>query len=772
MVLAAVVGVMAATSTSLLAGAQRSSTVVDRFLAAAPRYDLLVSTPGLDRNDVRTLPGVARADPATYVAFGHPVAGGFAGVNAVTTDFSIRNPDIRVLSGAWPAADDPTQIVVNERYVAAAGGKPGDSVTMATFGRDQLDDVGRGVYEPHGPSYTFTIAAVVRLPDDNILQGLKTPKAHSVYDAATILVPDRFWEDHHDEFLDFGAAFDVVLRGGMGDAPAFLDALATKMGIATGDVLSEPVTDGDSRAQLAAPVRVETTALLAIGIGAAVATMAGLTVLLLLERRRLEPDTVVLRRTGFTSRQLAIVGALRIAPATLLAAIIAVSGSVLASGWFPIGIGRRLELDEGLRFTPLAACGGLAVIVATLLLTTVVSFERPSRRTASVSTRAVTSAPLPISLGLHLATATSRSRRRAVTIAGLGTVAIAIAAGVVIAVWVTGVDRLNDDPARHGFEWSLAIGNVNFRMDPDHVAQIEHDPRVAAATAATFGQVAINGSQVELLAFDPNGTAPPAVVAGRLPETATEIALGPEVMRQLDVDIGDTVTMSVAGTELAGDDTSARDIVLRVVGEGVAPPFGESDMANTGLLPLPALEASGGNTSTAYVLVDVSEAGRHAAIEGLARDYTDEMATDVVPGRVMNLARVRDVPLAGLAVVAVLGVAIMVASLAAAGRRNRRTLAVLRSLGLDAATRQWALLWQGVFAGATVVLIGIPLGLIAGSIVWGQTIANLGTQPGMPLPSNLLAFGAVTTLVTAVATAVIAGNRTHGAALTSQLRAE
>ena len=148
------------------------------------------------------------------------------------------------------------------------------------------------------------------------------------------------------------------------------------------------------------------------------------------------------------------------------------------------------------------------------------------------------------------------------------------------------------------------------------------------------------------------------------------------------------------------------------------------------------------------------------------------MVTDVVPGQVMNLDRVRSVPLAGLAVVVVLGAAILIASLAAAGRGNRRTLAVLRSLGLDAATRQLALVWQGLIAGAVAVLIGIPLGLVAGSMLWNRTIANLGTQPGIEIPSGMLAVGIATALATAVTTAVVAGNRTRGTALTSQLRAE
>ena len=180
--------------------------------------------------------------------------------------------------------------------------------------------------------------------------------------------------------------------------------------------------------------------------------------------------------------------------------------------------------------------------------------------------------------------------------------------------------------------------------------------------------------------------------------------------------------------------------MLRVVGEGVAPQFGESDIANTGLLPLPALAAAGGDTTPAYVLVDVA-GPRQAAIDRVAGDYTEEMVTDIVPGRVMNLDRVRSVPLAGLAVVVALGAAIRsrrspppVAAIAACWR----SFAVWVSMARHGDS---ALVWQGLFAGAVVVLIGIPLGLVTGSVLWDRTIAGLGTRSGIAIPSGMLAIG-------------------------------
>ena len=55
------VGIISALSMSLIAGARRSASVVDRFFSAAPHYDAQVSAPELARSDVLALPGVKRA---------------------------------------------------------------------------------------------------------------------------------------------------------------------------------------------------------------------------------------------------------------------------------------------------------------------------------------------------------------------------------------------------------------------------------------------------------------------------------------------------------------------------------------------------------------------------------------------------------------------------------------------------------------------------------------------------------------------------------------
>ena len=56
-----------------------------------------------------------------------------------------------------------------------------------------------------------------------------------------------------------------------------------------------------------------------------------------------------LRALGLTAPQLAIVAALRVLPAALCGAAIALAGAIALSNRFPIGIGRQLEWIPGCR---------------------------------------------------------------------------------------------------------------------------------------------------------------------------------------------------------------------------------------------------------------------------------------------------------------------------------------------------------------------------------------------------------------------------------------
>ena len=97
------VGVVGGASISLIAGARRSASVVDRYFAASRPYDLVLFAPSLSADAVRSIPGVERADVDAYVAGVHRAPDGTpTGVNALALDPSSFDRTFQVLEGALP----------------------------------------------------------------------------------------------------------------------------------------------------------------------------------------------------------------------------------------------------------------------------------------------------------------------------------------------------------------------------------------------------------------------------------------------------------------------------------------------------------------------------------------------------------------------------------------------------------------------------------------------------------------------------------------------
>lgn len=61
LLLAVFVGVVSGISISLIAGSRRSSSVVDRYFAAAIPYDVQVFSPLVERDALLAIPGAVRA---------------------------------------------------------------------------------------------------------------------------------------------------------------------------------------------------------------------------------------------------------------------------------------------------------------------------------------------------------------------------------------------------------------------------------------------------------------------------------------------------------------------------------------------------------------------------------------------------------------------------------------------------------------------------------------------------------------------------------------
>ena len=140
-------------------------------------------------------------------------------------------------------------------------------------------------------------------------------------------------------------------------------------------------------------------------------------------------------------------------------------------------------------------------------------------------------------------------------------------------------------------------GTSTSRSQRQRSSNSTDDPRIEASTVARTCPAAVEDESVEALAVRPAGTAPPVVVSGRLPASASEIALGARLARRLDAQIGDLVRFSIAG----GDCETAelpKDVELTVVGVAVPPVFGDSDIGHGAIVTLDAVAAAGGERST------------------------------------------------------------------------------------------------------------------------------------------------------------------------------
>ncbi len=481
-----------------------------------------------------------------------------------------------------------------------------------------------------------------------------------------------------------------------------------------------------------------------LGIGIAIASALAVALIVRADQRSHDADTPIFRALGCSVPQLGASAAIRMLPAALGGALLAVGFAVVLSARFPIGIGREIELDPGLDAN-LAILGLGALLIVILVELCAFAFGRPRRQHAVAPANRRTmarwlgnsGAPTDLTIASHLTFDRGQGVRsvpsRQAIIGGATLLAVLTAVGV----YVSGVDHLYAVPAAHGWPWDAAIGNINFPLSQDTADRIDRDPRIAAHTSAHYGSAKVNGQLSEFLAFDPQGDAPPDVVTGRLPRTAHEVALGDATMRDLGLHLGSTVKLSIAGSEFdAGDPTTP--LKLKVVGVALAPEFGDMDVGKVGLVPLDAIAAAGGLDGPQLELVKVSPGHRATTIAALDRSYTEEMATNLVPAQVVNLHRVRSLALLGFVAAALMGLFVFLYVLVVSARARTHEIAVLRSLGLRARQLRRILAWQGSLLAAGMTLIGIPLGILLGAALWGRVARSLGMHHTIEVNPRLL----------------------------------
>jgi len=121
----------------------------------------------------------------------------------------------------------------------------------------------------------------------------------------------------------------------------------------------------------------------------------------------------------------------------------------------------------------------------------------------------------------------------------------------------------------------------------------------------------------------------------------------------------------------------------------------------------------------------------------------------------VNASSLRTTPVL-LAGALVLGTAVSLAlALAASVRRRRRDLAVLRTVGFTSRQLTRAVSWQATIVVVLGLVVGIPLGLALGRVLWARFADQLDvlSQPTIPV-LVVAAIGAGALLVANLAAAL------------------
>lgn len=352
---------------------------------------------------------------------------------------------------------------------------------------------------------------------------------------------------------------------------------------------------------------------------------------------------------------------------------------------------------------------------------------------------------------------------------------VAVAAVVAAMVFAASFLGLVGTPHQYGQNWAQEL-NLQAGAVPWSIGQrvLRQVTGLTAYARGDYGEVSVaaldasGGAVVPAIGLDQvRGTGFLTLLAGRAPAGPREIALGPRTLRTLGLHVGQRVKVTANG----------RVSQMRIVGSAVFAAFGVGGGARTDLGTGAVVAASvlsqpnppfcaGGATCYSFFLLryrpgtdlrlaaaQVNRAAtRTHCPPGLCLVQTDQRPSDIE-----NYTGVRDTPVVLGAVLAVLAVGTLAHVLLTGVRRRRRDLAVLKTVGLLRSQLLRVVSWQATALAAAALLIGLPLGLLAGRWAWLLFADSAGVGSQADIPVSLVLLVIPVTLIMAVLLAAVPG---------------
>ena len=744
---ALVVGLAGGIPLAAVAGARRTQSAYDRFLVDTATFDVLLTNGGttpVNANrqfDLAEVTGWSEvADGAALLYYtpngrspdGRPVTPEdltpLAPVDGRFGTDLIRTP---LLSGRRPQGVD--EIALSPLAADLIGAHTGDVLAMDLLGVEDVSSTGEVDPDPPG---RLLVSGIIAVPSGfPPLTGGLPPIA---------LLSPAYAEAHPDGV----EVLAVRLRDGPAGITAFVDHLQRST--------PDPVVTAN-RDELAVPVQrgldVQATAL---RLFAALVGALWLLIVLQALRRRFAEDAVddaVWSSLGAGRRELrrsrASFGVL-VAP---VAAAISVITAAALSVFLPVGLARDLEGGAGLRADGgVLSLGFVALVLVLLGLHGVAAWwqgvvDQPrvgGTRARRLTSRLVSGRlPATTALGIHMAVEPGRGRRSVPVRSTMVTVGVGVAAVAGVLVFATSLNRLFSEPSLYGWAWDVQVGD-SFSPDlGDLAAELRADPGAEIVAGAAVSRLSVDGVSLDALAIDPAAGLEPTVFDGAAARAPDEIVLGGRTARRLGIGVGDAVTADI------GD----RHAEFTMVGRGVFPVgAGSAGLGEGVALTVGGLRRLDPDAVKNVLLVDVTpDAAGDALVEDLRSTRPASVYLPQKPADLTSLERLGGLPSLVAMLLAGAGLLVLTTTLVASARRRRGELATLKALGLQARQIGGIVLWQAATLVAVAVVIGLPVGVASGRLLW-QVFAD---RLGVPFEPEVAWAGLGVLVVAAVAASLL-----------------
>jgi hypothetical protein len=771
------VGIAGGVVLTAIAGASRTDTAMDRFVAYNRPVDLavVVDDPAL-RPKVTALPQVVNAGQSVYMFLSPSKNGsdlGALSVFAVLGDTmrAVRRPIM--LSGRLPRSAAPLEATVNEQAARNHHLHVGSHVTTWAYSADQMLSAAAtgfgNIGAPKGPQYTFRVVGVIREPSDvNSVPAAVIRDAFYV-DNESVTTTPAFLRRYAAD-LGFGSVeavpgtefVAVRLRHGTADMPAFQREVRQLLGPRT-PVLSGSDTD-DAHRRVGQATHLEAIALLVF------AALVGLAALVLIGQalsRQVAFDAVdhpTLAALGLSRFQRAAVPMIRAVLVAVAGALLAVALAVALSPFTPIGLARHAEIHPGVSVNvAVLAAGFLAVVIIVVARAFLPAWRTATTRRDDALARSpvrpgplstvVANARLGAAAVTGIGMSLERGRSAAFRTALVGTV-VAVAGVVAAFTFGDSLRHLVDTPREQGWTWDVVVGNPNGQpTSPDSIRdqmapKLAANRRVAAFSGLAFANgLTVDGRAVDLAGIQPiEGSVFATLIAGHAPLRPDELVLGRDTLHELRRRVGQTVTVA------AGN----RHATMRVVGESLIPTAGDltASLGSGGAATVDGIRRLQPDAAVLEFLVRFKAGADHRAAESsLRREFGRVVLLPYPGGEVGDLARIDSLPYVLAAMLVVFAIGALALTLSSSVRRHRRDLAILKTIGFARRNVSATVAWQATTLAVAAVVIGVPAGIALGRWTW-QLVADgvSSVSPAVvPLTVVLLAVPATVLLANVLA---------------------